>query len=273
MSRCKYTHDRVGKDDISQFSKTFQSFSYIYEPCEFSIVVQLLTFCKMKYLSILFLALNFVPIAASSQNATLNGAWKNDDGVMIITGGYFTFTAFSASEFKYTYGGLIKTENRQVELLYEYHTLSPEKVGSNEVRTYNLEGATLKIGDISFDQIDSGTPGMLKGSWLFANRMNNGQLGEPRSADNPRKTMKILSGTRFQWIAFNTETKEFFGTGGGTYTTIDGKYTENIDFFSRDNSRVGASLIFDFELIDDAWHHQGLSSRGEPIHEIWERRK
>jgi hypothetical protein len=158
-------------------------------------------------------------------------------------------------------------------LTYEYHTSSPEKVGSKEVRTYTLEGGTLKIGDISFSQIDSGTPGILNGGWLFANRMNNGQLGEPRSADNPRKTMKILSGTRFQWIAYNTETKEFFGTGGGTYTTIDGKYTENIDFFSRDNSRVGASLIFDFELIDDAWHHRGLSSRGEPIYEIWERRK
>jgi hypothetical protein len=85
--------------------------------------------------------------------------------------------------------------------------------------------------------------------------------------------MKILSGTRFQWIAYNIETKEFFGTGGGTYTTVDGKYTENIAFFSRDNSRVGASLQFDFTLENGEWHHKGLSSKGDPIHEIWTRRE
>jgi hypothetical protein len=81
--------------------------------------------------------------------------------------------------------------------------------------------------------------------------------------------MKILSGTRFQWIAYNTETKEFKGTGGGTYTTHDGEYTENIKFFSRDDTRVGASLKFNYELVDGHWHHSGLSSKGQPIHEIW----
>ena len=81
--------------------------------------------------------------------------------------------------------------------------------------------------------------------------------------------MKILSGSRFQWIAYNTETKEFMGTGGGTYTTTNGEYTENIEFFSRDVSRVGASLSFDYRLVDGKWNHSGLSSKGDPIHEIW----
>ena len=85
--------------------------------------------------------------------------------------------------------------------------------------------------------------------------------------------MKILSGTRFQWIAYNVETKQFSGTGGGTYTTRDGKYTESIEFFSRDNSRVGASLTFDFSLEDGRWRHKGLSSRGEPIDEVWTKRE
>ena len=69
-----------------------------------------------------------------------------------------------------------------------------------------------------------------------------------RSTDKPRKTMKILSGTRFQWIAFDTEKKEFKGTGGGTYTTINGKYSEKIEFFSRDKTRVGMSLEFDYNM-------------------------
>ena len=78
-------------------------------------------------------------------------------------------------------------------------------------------------------------------------RKRDGEIVK-RDTSGPRKTMKILSGTRFQWIAYNTETKAFMGTGGGTYTTLDGKYTENIGFFSRDDSRVGASLQFDYEL-------------------------
>ena len=88
----------------------------------------------------------------------------------------------------------------------------------------------MDVDDLTFNKIDDGSPGKLAGAWLFFNRMRNGELGNPRNADNARKTMKILSGTRFQWIAYNVETKEFMGTGGGTYTTIDGKYTENIDF-------------------------------------------
>jgi hypothetical protein len=44
---------------------------------------------------------------------------------------------------------------------------------------------------------------------------------------------------------------------------------ETIAFFSRDNSRVGASLGFDYQVIDGEWHHSGLSSAGQPIFEIW----
>jgi hypothetical protein len=89
-----------------------------------------------------------------------------------------------------------------------------------------------------------------------------------------RRTMKILSGTRFQWIAYNVETKQFFGTGGGTYSTVDGKYTENIDFFSRDQSRVGMSLEFTFAIDDEGgWRHSGKSSKGDTIDEIWTQRE
>jgi hypothetical protein len=94
-----------------------------------------------------------------------------------------------------------------------------------------------------------------------------------RDINRPRKTMKILAGSRFQWIDYNTETKEFLGTGGGTYTVKNGEYVEHIEFFSRDNSKAGLSLPFNYELIDENWHHSGLSSKGEPIHEIWSVRK
>lgn len=85
--------------------------------------------------------------------------------------------------------------------------------------------------------------------------------------------MKILAGTRFRWIARDVDTRESAGTGGGTYTTDDGAYVEAIEFFPRDDSRVGRELEFDYELNDGAWRHPGLSSTGDPIHEIWSRRQ
>ncbi len=108
----------------------------------------------------------------------------------------------------------------------------------------------------------------LHGAWLFATRgPDEGQ--ERRGDKNPRKTLKFLQNGRFQWIAYNTDTFEFFGTGGGSFSSEDGKYVENIDFFSRDDSRVGATLEFDYELKDGDWHHTGKNSKGEPLYEIW----
>ena len=63
------------------------------------------------------------------------------------------------------------------------------------------------------------------------------------------------------------------GTGGGTYSTVNGKYKENIEFFSRDDSKSGLKLEFDYEIIDGDWNHKGFSSKGDPLHEIWEKRQ
>ncbi len=87
------------------------------------------------------------------------------------------------------------------------------------------------------------------------------------------KPLKFLKDGRFQWIAYDTDGMQFKGTGGGSYTSKDGVYTENIEYFSRDNSRVGASLQFKYEIKGDDWHHTGNNSKGEPMYEIWARRK
>jgi hypothetical protein len=109
----------------------------------------------------------------------------------------------------------------------------------------------------------------LTGDWRIIEREQNGKMIPIQKGH--RKTIKILAGSRFQWAAINTDTKEFFGTGGGTYTANNGKYTETIEFFSRDSSRVGNKLSFDFEVKDNNWHHKGLSSTGNKIYEVWTR--
>lgn len=111
----------------------------------------------------------------------------------------------------------------------------------------------------------------LDAQWLFATRgPDTGQ--DRRGESNPRKTLKYLQDGYFQWIAYHTESMKFSGTGGGRYTAQDGTYTEMIQFFSRDNSRVGAELQFQYEIKDNDWHHRGKNSKGEPMYEIWGRR-
>lgn len=112
----------------------------------------------------------------------------------------------------------------------------------------------------------------LDGAWLFGTRgPDEGQ--ERRGDSRDRKTLKFLLDGRFQWIAYTVGSFGFSGTGGGKFTSDNGVYTEYIEFFSRDNSRVGAELEFTYELDGADWHHKGKNSRGEPMYEIWMQRK
>ncbi|MEM9078559.1 MAG: membrane or secreted protein [Bacteroidota bacterium] len=216
---------------------------------------------------------------------SLIGAWENtspdDDGqmvksVVIFSEGFQVATWFDAKTgaFIKTNGGKWELNGSSITETVEFDSDNPERVGSQVAFEIVLDGNTLKVigDDMIMTRIDDGSPGKLSGAWLISGRMRDGKI-QQRDTNRPRKTMKILSGTRFQWIAYNTETKEFMGTGGGTYTSENGKYVENIGFFSRDDSRVGASLSFDFKLENGNWHHSGKSSKGSPIYEIWSPRK
>lgn len=227
-------------------------------------------------------ALGAILIGASltSLAQSLSGAFERRDGATtesrIYAGDFFSVALYNkeGKEFIGTYGGKYFLKDGHLTETIEFDTRKPERVGA-EVKspaTVSKDGKTLSVDGVALTRADDGTPGQLAGAWLITGRINDkGEIR--RSTPGARRTMKILSGTRFQWIAYNVETKEFFGTGGGTYTTTDGKYTENIEFFSRDNTRVGASLSFDFSLVEGDWQHKGLSSKGEPIHEIWTKRE
>jgi len=180
-------------------------------------------------------------------------------------------------------GGTWELKGKTMTEVVEFDTDNPERVGSAVVFDININDEFLEIvgSEMKFSRLDNGAPGDLNGAWLMSARIRDGKKQE-RDISRPRKTMKILSGTRFQWIAYNTETKKFMATGGGTYTTLKGKYKENIEFFSRDNSKVGLNLEFDYEILiktDDKklvsqknWYHKGFSSKGNPINEIWTQR-
>lgn len=85
--------------------------------------------------------------------------------------------------------------------------------------------------------------------------------------------MKIHTGNAFQWIAYNVQTKQFFGTGGGYYSTQGNTYTEEIVFFTKASSSIGKKLPFEFQIQDGIWRHKGQKSTGGPMDEAWSRRE
>ena len=230
------------------------------------------------------LTLLFAVISMSLNSQSFIGAWESYDldndgnklkNVVIFADGYQASVWFNAETgaFIKTNGGSWSLNASTFSEIIEFDSENPDNVGMEVSFEVFNEGDVMGIigEDRKWKRIDAGQPGQLQGAWLMSGRIRNGET-QLRDTNRPRKTMKILSGTRFQWIAYNTETKQFMGTGGGSYTTVDGKYTENIEFFSRDNSKTGLSLKFDFELKNEDWHHSGLSSKGDPIHEIWSKR-
>ena len=216
--------------------------------------------------------------ASTFQEDSITGAWIMQDAgvtdILVFIDDYMVMSSFEkeSKNFIMTTGGPYSTEGDHINITVEFNSLDSTKVGQkiqfkstiSKGELTHAEGSAKQI----YKQLDNGS-GPLAGVWYIAGRLENGKIAERQLG--PRRTLKILSGTRFQWIAINPSVKGFYGTGGGSYTFINGKYTENIEFFPRDNSRVGASLTFDGKIENGAWHHSGLSSRGEPLNEVWKK--
>jgi len=232
---------------------------------------------KNPILLLLFFSFGFL----SAQN--LEGFWKlvqkngeavtNREVIKIIQDNYFALGSkdLSNNEFLGAAGGEFLLDGESLIEIRDFDTYDAEGIGKE--LEYNIswdgedkmeisDGNTTKIWKRLSEKSDQ-----LTGNWVITGREKNDEIDKMTPGD--RRTIKILSGGRFQWIAFNSATKEFNGSGGGTYNAESGKYSENIEFFSRDASRVGASLDFEYEVKDGKWHHKGKSSKGDPIYEIW----
>jgi len=233
----------------------------------------------------IYVVLICILLSVSANSQSFIGAWEgyheSEKGVKIKTvvtfaEGYQVMTRYEANSGKFitTNGGSWKLSGNTMTEKIEFDSSNPELVGSEVSFEVFISDSEMGIvgRKMKLKRIDNGTPGKLQGAWLMSGRIRDGKT-QMRDTSGPRKTMKVLSGTRFQWIAYNTKTKKFMGTGGGTYTTINGKYKEKIEFFSRDDSKAGISLTFDYTLKDGTWNHKGFSSKGAAMHEIWSVRK
>jgi len=210
------------------------------------------------------------------------GAWKSQEptgstSTLIVTDNYMVIASYSVLNKSYerTEGGPFTIQGDQMTYTPEFNPTDTAKVGIPIVYTVTMKDGilTLKYDEaMVWMKIDDSGSAPLAGAWKIAEKANEGQAELVKMQQTgTRKTVKLLSGTRFQWIAFDTAEKTFYNTGGGTYTAKNGKYTEKIEFFSSDNNRVGTSLTFDYKLDNGRWDHKGISTKGKPVHEIWEK--
>jgi hypothetical protein len=226
-------------------------------------------------------------LGVNAQN--LSGAWKlvnyngkpfADECIKIYSDGYFMF-AIHASDgaFVKAGGGNYKTNEEEYTEVLDFHTNDSAQVRKPLTYSFSLKKDELTLsakgnGDVvkeTWKKVDDASSA-LSGAWRFGARVNDeGVAGQRRGGDSPRQTMKILSGNYFQWAAFNHETKQTSGTGGGSYKLQDNQYTETIRFFSRDNSRPGISLAFECKLNGTDWYHKGKGTTGNPVSEVWEK--
>lgn len=227
--------------------------------------------------NILLVILMICPVAIIARD-TINGAWQYKNGtletVLMFAPSYFTVTTFDVPNKKFiqTWGGRYSIRENNISVVVEFNSADKKQVGKtinfNADINNNVLISNIIEGNKEWKQLDD-NKGTLAGLWVITGREQNGVMNKMTPGE--RKTIKILSGTRFQWAAINTATGEFFGTGGGNYSFENGIYTENIEFFSRDSTRVGKSLSFNGSVKGDEWDHSGKSSKGEPVHEVWSR--
>lgn len=217
------------------------------------------------------------PKTNDSISNEIKGAWmrsiETEHGSATIsktyTKSYFIYAIYTGDVFLEAGGGTWEIKGDLLVESYEFNTSNPGLVGKSQIYRPKIEDNILKInGNINIEwiRVDNGKSD-LAGVWRISARKQEGMLVEIQS--DSRKTFKVLSGTRFQWAAYDIDSKTFFGTGGGVFEIKDDKYTEKIEFFSRDDSKIGSILEFDFELKENKWHHSGFSSKNEPIFEIW----
>ena len=209
------------------------------------------------------------------------GAWgygtPANRTVMINTDKVFSVVTYDMPGRKFisSYGGTWRIEGNKLIKKIEWNSKDTSQVGKELPEEVQLLGGKLVTNQSNetWARLDDGTPGQLMGAWIITGNFRNDSVSKRSNPFYPRRTMKVLSGKYFHWIAYNVATKSFMNAGGGTYTTSNGKYTENIEFFTKTSESVGKTLVFDYSFVNGDWRHKGEKSTGGAMDECWSRRE
>lgn len=239
------------------------------------------TFVSVTFISILSLLLlsSSKPVIIDVKDIV--GAWgygrPENRTVMIKTNKVFSVATYDVPGKKFisSYGGTWRIEGNKLTKKIEWNSKDSSQVGKEIMEDVQLEGGKLmaKQSNETWDRLDDGKPGQLMGAWIITGNFRNDSVSKRSNPFYPRRTMKVLSGKYFHWIAYNVVAKSFINAGGGMYTTANGKYTENIEFFTKTAESVGKTLAFDYSFVNGDWRHKGEKSTGGAMDECWSKRE
>lgn len=236
--------------------------------------------------SVIFLLLVIFFLPAIKANTSLadmdlKGAWGYESAsgktVMICSGNIFSVATYDIAGKKMisSYGGTWLMDGNNLKQKIEWNSKDSTQVGTEIAHPVQLTSNTLSLAGMNekWQRLDNGGPGELSGAWVITGNYSNDKVSKRANPFYPRRTMKVLSGKYFHWIAYNVATKQFLHASGGTYTTAGAKYTENIEFFTKTPGSVGKSLVFDYSFVDGDWRHRGEKSTGGAMDECWTKRE
>ncbi|MCC5919605.1 MAG: hypothetical protein LAT68_05125 [Cyclobacteriaceae bacterium] len=220
-----------------------------------------------------------------AKESGLEGAWEliERDGepvdykmIRMYSKGYFTFAAFREDdEFIKAGGGTYQLKRRNYIENYEIHSENHRTTGQSyqyslernaDVMTLTLKSSGDRVVE-KWRKIDGAAHEMAQCYRIHKRVTEDNEWFTVEYA--PRKTLKILTDSRYQILALNSKTGEFWGSSGGTWGRKDDRYTENIEFFSKRENEVGRSLSFDIKWTPKEWHHKGTATDGDDLEEIW----
>lgn len=238
-------------------------------------------FLKIFIVSIVLLVFGSSLSPVLLDNKDIIGAWgygsPENRTVMINTHKVFSVATYDlpGKKFISSYGGTWRLEGNKLVKKIEWNSKDSNQVGKELTEDVQFEGGKLvsKQNKEKWGRLDDGKPGDLMGAWIITGNYRNDSVSRRSNPFFPRRTMKILSGKYFHWIAYNVVTKSFMNAGGGTYTTINGNYTENIEFFTKTSESIGKTLVFNYSFVNGDWRHKGEKSTGGSMDECWTKRE
>jgi hypothetical protein len=221
---------------------------------------------------------------------TLNGAWRlvevddmpvDKEIIKLYSNSYFTYSAYdkATGEFFAAKGGLYNLDHLSYEEHLEIDSEEPKHSGTTiiykaTIKDDSLFITNLKTGEkqrwLKFDEADNYEVSFC---WRIHKKKDEGDESWRTIEYAPRKTLKMVTNSRYQVLAFNSKTGKFVGSSGGHWTGSGDNYIENIEFFSKDQSNVGRSLKFKRTFEEGLWLHTGKTTKGEIMLEKWHRYK
>ena len=188
-------------------------------------------------------------------NPLKNTSWflndKNMNEVRIYSDNFFSSTKYDKDNKKFlsTYGGTYLLDEEGYYEVIEFNSNDSSLVGdtiyiSRISINLNNDNGLMQLDGEKYEKFKNYNS-ILSGSWLMSGIERGGEI-RMRDVNRSRKTMKILAGGRFQWIAYDINKKGFYGTGGGIFTSENGNYIENIEFFS--TVKPGEKISHHFQL-------------------------